>query len=545
MSGLLAISSSGLMAAQRALETTSHNITNASTDGYSRQRVEYGTKPAESTGGGYIGQGVNVTTVTRSYDQFITNRLNDSTSSFSEADGFLTMANQVDELMSGSTSGVPMTLKSFFNLANEVANNPSSISIRQSMISEADAVSKTFNEVSTQLNSFRTEINGQMQAMVTDVNIWAKAIAELNVKIVTDTKSNGGQQPNDLLDQRDTLLNKIAEKVGVSSIINSDGTMAVFVGNGLPLVLGLNNYAMSTASSGTDGSHLNILINGQDITPNITSGTLGGALRFRDTVLDPAQQQLGLVAAGLAGAFNDLHKTGFDLNGDPGIDMFSVGVPTVVPTSGSTGTITAAYDPIGASNLQASDYQLDYNGATYSLTRLSDNTVISIGGALPATVEGMVITETTPPTAGQASSFLIRPTFDAAFNLNTSITDPRLVAAAGTTGGSGSPISGDNTVALSLAALENTSLFGGKDTLNGAYGKLVSKVATLTQSGQNSRSAQEALLNSIKQTRENLAGVNLDEEAANLIKFQNAYQASAKAVSIASSIFDTLIGAIR
>lgn len=543
--GILATSTSGLMAAQRALETISHNIANASTDGYSRQRVEYGTKPAELTGGGYIGQGVNVTSVTRSYDQFITDRLNGSTSSFSEADGFSTMVTQVDDLVSNSTSGLPVALKSFFNLANEVANNPTSIPIRQSMLSQADAVSKAFNDMSTQFNGFRTQINGQMQTMVTDVNVMAKTIAELNVKILTDTRANGGQQPNDLLDQRDALLNKIAEKVGVSSITQSDGTVSVFVGNGLPLVLGLNSYAMSTAPSSSDGSHLDILINGQNITPSITGGTLSGALRFRDTVLDPAQQQLGLVAAGFAGAFNQLHTAGYDLNGDAGTAMFDVGAPAVVPASGSTGAITAAYDPANPGSLQASDYRLDYNGAAYSLTRLSDNAVIPIAGALPATVEGMTISVTTAPTAGQSSSFLIRPAFDAAFNIKSLITDPKLFAAAGTTGGSGSPIPGDNAAALKFAALENTLLFGGRNTLNTMYGKLVSNVATLAQSGQNSRSAQETLLNSVKQSRENLAGVNLDEEAANLIKFQNAYQASAKAVSVASSLFDTLIGAIR
>ena len=126
------------------------------------------------------------------------------------------------------------------------------------------------------------------------------------------------------------------------------------------------------------------------------------------------------------------------------------------------------------------------------------------------------------------------------------ITDPAKISAAGTTGGSGSPVPGDNTVALSLADLEKKSvLFGGKATFNDAYGQLVAKVGTLTNAAKISSSAQEVLLNQAKQNRENLAGVNLDEEAANLIKFQQSYQAAAQVVSVARSLFDTLIGAVR
>jgi flagellar hook-associated protein 1 FlgK len=545
--GLLATATSGLMAAQRALETTSHNIANAGTVGYSRQNVDYGTKIEQLTNSGYIGQGVNVTTVTRSYDQYITARVNASTSSFSEADGFSTMAAQVNDLVSSSTSGMPIAFKSFFNTANEVANNPSSIPIRQAMLSNADAVANSFNSMSNQLGMFRTQINGQMTSMASDVTVLAKGISELNVRILTETKSTGGWQPNDLLDQRDVLLNKMAEKVGIYSLVQSDGTMSVFAGNGLPMVLGSSSSVMSTAASSTDANHLEILINGQIITPSITGGTLNGALRFRDTILDPAQQQLGLVAAGFAGAFNQLHEAGFDLNGDAGTAMFEItGVSTASPipvahTLGSTGVVSAAYDSSTPGNLQASDYKLNYDGSSYSLTRLSDNTVSSIT-SFPTTVDGMTINVTTEPTAGQASNFIIRPTYSAAFNIKSLITDPTLVAAADSNTSGAQP--GNNKAALKFAAMENTALFG-LESLNMAYGKLVSNVATVTQSGKNSSTAQQILLNAVKETQSNLSGVNLDEEAANLIKLQNAYQASAKAVSIANSLIDTLIGAIR
>jgi flagellar hook-associated protein 1 FlgK len=265
--------------------------------------------------------------------------------------------------------------------------------------------------------------------------------------------------------------------------------------------------------------------------------------------LDPAQNQLGLVAAGFAVEFNKLHKTGFDLNGAAGLDMFkfagSATNVSVVPFQVSAATASATYDTAATGSLQPSDYRLDYDGATatYSLTRLSDNTAIFTGaGVLPPSVEGMVITAA--PVVGTSSSFLIRPTYRAGQDIQSVITDPRKIAAAGTTGVP--PISGDNAVALQLAGLEKKNvLFGAKSTLNDAYSQLISKVATLTHSAKVGRDAQQVLFNQAKQTRENMAGVNLDEEAANLIKFQNAYQASAQAISAAKSMFDVLISAVR
>lgn len=546
--GFLTTSLTGLMAAQRALETASHNVANVNTEGYSRQRAEQSARRPELTGNGYVGQGVNVNTVTRSYDQFVTNQLNSSTSLLSEAESYTIKASQVDNIVSNTVTGLPPALKAFFNAVNEVANNPTAVSVRQVMISEADALAKQFNLMTDQLNVFRAQNNGQMGSMVTDINAYAQSIADINVKIVTDaSRGNGGQPPNDLLDQRDLLLAQISEKVNTASVIMADGSMSVFIGDGQSLVLGTQTAKLSLISSTTDSSHKLVAINGQDITSSITGGALRGAIRFRDEVLDPAQNQLGLVAAGFAVEFNKLHKTGFDLNGVAGLDMFKfAGSPTnvpVVPFQTVGGTVTAAYDPTATGSLQPSDYRLDFNAGVYSLTRLSDNTTVYTNVAFPAaSVEGMILTQTVPLVAGD--SFLIRPTYLAGQDIQSVITDPRKIAAAGTTGVP--PILGDNAVALQLAGLEKKNvLFGAKSTLNDAYSQLISKVATLTHSAKVGRDAQQVLFNQAKQTRENMAGVNLDEEAANLIKFQNAYQASAQAISAAKSMFDVLISAVR
>ncbi|EIC29556.1 MULTISPECIES: flagellar hook-associated protein FlgK [Methylomicrobium] len=547
--GILETALTGLFASQRWLATTSQNISNVNTEGYSRQQVELSARPPQFTGAGYIGQGVNVVNITRSYDQFINQQLNSSTSAFAESDYLAGMASQVDTLVGNNDSGLPVTLKSFFSAVNDVANDPTSLAARQAMLGQAGSLAQQFNDMASSFDGLRDQTNKQMQATLDDINTYAQSIADLNVKITAEFGRTGGMQmPNDLLDQRDALITKIAEKINVSALNMDDGSVNLIIGKGQSLVSNASAATLSLAGSTFDNSYKDIVINGQPITQSITGGELSGELKFRDQILDPAQQQLGVLAAALSVQFNAIHNSGFDLNGAPGQDLFALGgtgmnVPvTVNPGLPGGGSIAATYDPANTANLNPSDYRLDYDGTNYTLTRLSDKQAINIAGfpGSPVNVEGMTISLSTPPTG--ASSFLIRPAFYAAENLKINIGDPEEIAAAG----NGASVPGDNTNALKLANLEQQPILsGGRSTLSSAYGQLVSQVGTSTQSAKTSQSAQQVLLNQAKQTRENLVGVNLDEEAANLIKFQNAYQAAAKAISVANSLFDTLIGAIR
>ena len=553
MANLLGTSLSGLLAAQRSIETTSHNISNVNTEGYSRQRAEQITKPAEFSGGGYVGTGVSVATVTRSYDQFITNQLLSSSAAFSEADSFANMASQVDNIVANESTGLSPALKTFFNSVNEVANYPSSIPVRQVMVSEAASLTQQFHTMSAQLENLGDQTNTQLQGIVNDINTYAKDIATLNVEIAYKSNRTSSEQlPNDLLDRRDFLISKIAEKVSVSTIPQQDGSLTVFIGNGQSLVLGANTNELSLAGSSTDYDQKNILMNGANITKQISGGELHGALKFRDEILQPAQHNLGLLAAGFAVEFNKIHTTGFDLNGVAGKEMFSLGTPNlavpVISDPSASGTVSAVYDPANTGKLYPSDYRLSYDGTNYTLNRLSDNTVTTFS-ALPSatTITGPGFTLTTS-TVAAGDSFLIRPTFAAAGKIETLISKPEELAAAGTNipGPPVAPVPGDNTAALALAALEKKSVLeNGKTTFSGAYGQMVAKIGTLTHAAKISSSAQGVLFNQAKQSRENVAGVNLDEEAANLIKFQNSYQAAAQAISVAQSLFDSLLGAVR
>jgi flagellar hook-associated protein 1 FlgK len=616
MSGLLATSLSGLMAAQRSLETIQHNIANVNTDGYSRQRVDQATNPAHFTGDGYVGQGVNVSNITRSYDQFINKQLSSSLSAFGDVDRYHQLATYIDNIMADPNTGMAPAMKRFFDAVHEVANDPSSIPSRQVLLSESGVLTQSFNTMNDRFEEIRTQNNNDISAAITDINSLAKSIADLNVQIVADLgKSQGLRQPNDLLDQQDALLSKLAELVNVSVIHQKDGSSSVFIGSGQALVLQAGAAQFTTVQSEFDPSHIGIgiqTINGiMDITAQITGGSLAGSLRFRDEVLDPAQQQLGRVAAGLAMEFNAMHEKGFDIDGAAGTAFFNfsgVAVP-VAPSSLNTGNalVTANFqdvnvNPLAAGNLDYSDFRLDYvnagGGVDYTLTRIRDNQVINLTATdtIPATGVFTLSFAATQPanidaidlpgiditvdlSGGQTISvgdqFMVRPTYSAAQKIGVNIDDPRKVAAATNIevdpitklpvpkldafgvpvlDALGNPVyviingpmPSDNRNALQLANLENKlGMLGGSASFSDAYGQIVSGIGTLTRAAGLSSSAQETLLNQAKESRESLAGVNLDEEAANLIRFQQAYQASAQSISVVRSLFDSLLGAVR
>lgn len=196
MTGLLGTALTGLMAFQRSLDTTSHNIANVNTEGYSRQRVELSARNAYYSTEGYVGQGVNVANISRSYDQFVNQQLNSGTSAFAESEWLSAMASQVDAIVADNESGLSASLDSFFGAVHNVASDPVSVSARQAMLDKADFLAQQFNTLSSYFGDLRAQTNGQMQATVDDINSYAQAIAELNARIVSDTAmATGGNCP--------------------------------------------------------------------------------------------------------------------------------------------------------------------------------------------------------------------------------------------------------------------------------------------------------------------------------------------------------------
>jgi flagellar hook-associated protein 1 FlgK len=388
------------------------------------------------------------------------------------------------------------------------------------------------------LREIEQGVNSQITTSVTLINSYGEQIAQLNDAIGRAQRSTG-QPPNDLLDQRDQLVLDLNKEIKATVVKQDDGVYNIFIGNGQPLVMGNKASQLVATSAPTNPEKIEIGYKTQSggIVPvgdaGFSGGRLGGLLEFRSKSLEPAQNALGRIGIALASEFNTQHAAGIDRNGAVGAAFFNVAPPVVNAHAGNTGAGVVGATLADAGQLTTSDYMLRYDGTQYSLTRLSDNTTFS-----PVTngdvVDGVQLSLSGSPAAGD--SFLIRPTVNGATSFSTLITDPAKLAAAGSTA------AGDNSNVLALAGLQTRNLVAGDTTsFQGAYGQLVSQVGNKTRELEVTSAAAGGLLTEATQTLQSESGVNLDEEATNLLRYQQAYQAAAKVMDIASKLFDTLL----
>jgi flagellar hook-associated protein 1 FlgK len=543
-SGLLGIATSGLTAFQRSLTTTGHNISNVNTEGYSRQRVDLTERPPQFTGAGFLGNGVDIASVTRSYDNFLNNQVRISTSTHAELDVYHSMSAQVDNILADKDAGLSSSLQAFFNAVQGVANDPTSIAARRVMLTEGETLAKRFNTLDSRMNELRGQTNQGLAESVDEMNNLASGIAALNERIVVALGQSGGKQPpNDLLDQRNLLLEKLSKQVDTRAIELDDGSLSVFIGTGQTLVMGSYASSLKLQDSAYDPNRKDIALSvggsgSVVITDNLSGGQVDGLLNFASRVLDPTQNDLGRIAAGLAVQFNAQHRLGYGLDGDTGLDFFAAPSVSVLGRSGNAGVITASFADVN--QLTASDYRIDRSAGGAVVTDLHTNTVTTYTSAT-FTHEGLAFDVSA---AAVGDSFLVQPTRRVAGELTLTLTDSRQIAASASDTATGTV--GDNGNVRALAALQTgRNLLNGKASYQDAYSAIVGDVGSLTKAAEVNSTAQKNLLDHAIQARDSVSGVNLDEEAANLIKFQQSYQAAAQLITVVNSTFDALIGAIR
>lgn len=456
-SGLLSIAMTGINSAQSGLMTTSNNIANLNTEGYNRQRIIQASNFTVMTGAGGLGQGSHVITVERMYSQALNKQVLNAQSNVSSLDAYLGQVSQIDNMLADQSAGLTPVMQQFFDGIQAVAANPSSISARQSMITAASTMVGSFQSMYARLDELEKGVNAQVTSLVNTINGYTQQIGEINDNIVKSSALNG-QPANDLLDKRDQLVADLNKLVKVDVSTNDDGSFNVFVGSGQQLVVGSRVTQMAAVASAADPSRIVAGLVGvtgvvQELPESLISGgSLGGMISFRSEALDTAFNQLGLMAASVTSTFNAQHALGEDMlgkiSGDPGFisNFFSVTAPSVIAKSSNAPagpTVSASFTAASNNgtnfytNLTGSDYQLSYDGANFSLKRLSDNTtwtgasIAAINTALAGAPQGFTLSAT----AGAFSagdSFLIQPTRDAArlFSVDPSLAaDPRLVAA--------------------------------------------------------------------------------------------------------------------
>ncbi|WP_153109236.1 flagellar hook-associated protein FlgK [Propionivibrio limicola] len=449
-SGIYSIGVSGLQGAQLGLATTSHNIANANTDGYSRQRILQASNIGVATGAGYVGQGMHVTTIERVYSSHMTAQINSAQAKVSSLEAYSTELTYLNNVLSDTDAGLAPAINTFFEGINQVSSDPSSLTTRQTLVSSAQAMTSRFQSLNTLVEDQYKSINSQIQGYVTSVNSYSEQIATLNKQIIVAESANS-QPPNDLYDQRDQLVNELNELVGAKVVTNTDGSYNVYFGNGQPLVTGTQVTRLTTMNSSQDPTRVVVGIetgsNDIELPESvITGGSLSGVLEYRSEVLDDVSNRLGQLAVSMALTFNAQHDLGQDLLGNAGSDVadfFTIGEATAFSSDPTAPDLDIQYqveqaeDGTFYTNLTASDYRLQYDGTEFSLTRLSDNTqwsgadLTALNTALENDPQGFTISTTGTIAAG--TSYLIQPTRGAASDIGvnaTIVADVRQIAAA-------------------------------------------------------------------------------------------------------------------
>jgi flagellar hook-associated protein 1 FlgK len=636
------------MAANHAgLQVTGHNIANANVRGYSRQIVEMQTSQGQFTGAGFFGRGVDVATVVRAHDEFLTKEAATTASLAAMDRTRLEHLQRLEQMFRPGEAGLGFSAHQFVNAMADVANQPADFATRSIALARAGDFAQRIQSAAEELDSIQASVASSVRNAVAEVNALAKGIALANQRIA-EVKGLG-QPANDLLDERDRMVAKISEHVKVTRIDNSDGTIGLFVGGGQRLVLGTQADRLYAAADAADPSRIAIAIGEGDKRRALTAESLGGggiagSLNFQNHDLVAGRNEIGRYAAALGHAVNEQQLLGANLHvphgSIPSQPMFAIGAPLALANANNArdpagNPLTAvALTVVDGSALQASDYDLrPLDGGppgSYTLTRLSDGVSATVTSG--SVVDGIRIDVSGAPMA-TSDKFLLQPVARASVGFAKLLDNPRDLAAASpliattdpanvgtavvadfgvttsplpvpgatariqfgdnsgnyswqlldasnavvgsgtgswTPGGripasgdingfsmqlSGVPRTGDvltvaptpasamqtnNGNALAMLKLREAPIVGGRD-LAAAYGESLAQIGVRIQAAKSSSEITGAVARQAEDARSSKSGVNLDEEAARLIQYQQGYQAAARMLQTAQSLFDSLV----
>lgn len=473
---LLNIGVSGLLANQAALRTVGHNISNADSPGYSRQSVVQGTNTPQFSGAGFAGTGVEVQSIRRVVDEFAVDQIRLDSSVYNELQTFTNNIDQIDSLLADTATGLAPGIQSFFSSLNAASDDPTSIPVRQLVISEAEGLVQRFSTVQSRLEQHNDTLNQQLDTTSAEISNLARGIADLNKNIVAATGRGQGSEPNDLLDRRDELLRQLSELVSVNIIDKERNAVDIFIGNGQGLVVGDRASVLTTVPGETDPFRKDLaFVSGdlqQTVTPLIKGGKIGGILNFRDQVLDETINSVGRLALTIADELNDQHALGLDLDGLFG-GLFFADInaeanqrarihPDKDNRSGNETRLGATITDTNA--LTESDYILAFpgpGGQRFVLTRVEDGEILQKGllsGALPETIkaEGFNITVETGEVQ-EGDRFLVTPTRFGGRDLQVEIERPERLAVASAISAQSSLGNNGSAKILSTEAIDVTT----------------------------------------------------------------------------------------
>lgn len=546
----------GLLAQQLAIEVTGQNIANVETEGYSRQDVTFeANTPRHAIKYGsmhQIGTGVRVAGIERAHDQFLFEQIMDEGDLTGSTEVKKDIFEQLEILFNeGSGRSLNDALSSFFASVHDLATNARGLPERADLVSKAENLASTFNQTGKQLYTIQRNIDATIETEVTEINLLTTQIGKLNENIHASEPASQ-YKANDLRDNRDRLVKELSKKIDIQLIEESDSQISLTLKDGTALVLKDQVFDLSVSINGNNESFYDVYIDTgsttKDITSTITGGELRGYLDMRDTEVESILDKMNILSASFIQEFNGIHRAGFGVDGSSGLDFFSALDVTVDHDVDNTGTAVVSMTNASPTTISVDEFEIaftDSNAFTLNnlTTNASSGTFTFTTGSTFNIKDGFAVTISGAAVSGDKVTFSVSEDSASGMAVSSTITANTRKIAAGTT------TNGDGANALLMADLQNTLSFNsvtwsgsgsGSYTFDEYYNAVVSTIGIESFSAQSTLRQQEGIMLQLNSRRESISGVSIDEEMIKMIKFQQAYNASARMISVVDEMLDTL-----
>ena len=546
----------GLLAQQLAIEVTGQNIANVETEGYSRQDVTFeANTPRHAIKYGsmhQIGTGVRVAGIERAHDQFLFEQIMDEGDLTGSTEVKKDIFEQLEILFNeGSGRSLNDALSSFFASVHDLATNARGLPERADLVSKAENLASTFNQTGKQLYTIQRNIDATIATEVTEINLLTTQIGKLNENIHASEPASQ-YKANDLRDNRDRLVKELSKKIDIQLIEESDSQISLTLKDGTALVLKDQVFDLSTSINGNNESFYDVYIDTgsttKDITSTITGGELRGYLDMRDTEVESILDKMNILSASFIQEFNGIHRAGFGVDGSSGLDFFSALDVTVDHDVDNTGTAVVSMTNASPTTISVDEFEIAFTGSNaFTLNNLTTNassgTFTFTTGSTFNIKDGFAVTISGAAASGDKVTFSVSEDSASGMAVSSTITANTRKIAAGTT------TNGDGANALLMADLQNTLSFNsvtwsgsgsGSYTFDEYYNAVVSTIGIESFSAQSTLRQQEGIMLQLNSRRESISGVSIDEEMIKMIKFQQAYNASARMISVVDEMLDTL-----
>lgn len=604
-----------IMAHTDAITTAGHNISNANTEGYSRQRVQlkefdplYKPDLERAERAGMIGQGMDSQSINRVRDELLDQRITEqqhSESYWETRNKYYTMIEQIYN--EPDDVSIRSNMDKFWEGWQELSVHPESQAARQAVVTRGESLADSIKTKWEALMGVGNLINGDIEATVKQVNDYTRQIASLNAEIV---RSRGmGDNPNDLLDRRDLLVDKLSKIINITSDMRDSDEFMVHL-DGHVLVQGgvARSFDLETVVDNNGYDKLVWKDTGNEAV--IKGGTLGALIELRDVDIRSEVQSLNTMTMNFSDLVNDIHRNGYGANNVTGLDFFTqhsfvenvngnydrdgdgtldhsyifrftgttklnpqeqIGLEGVMTLSGSGGNVQVAYHPtdtvetvinrINDSNGEVKAY-LDRNnnlvlkGTTASAVENPDFVIrhVEDSGFFLTGYTGILqasgaagaydYAQADAVQALAGAQFAVSPVLNPAgyIEVNQALKNDVMSVAAAYKDNSGNVNAGDGRAAVEIAAIRNTKvMIGHERTFDDYFADSVTNVGLKGEQAENMHLSHSAVMEDLRSLRDSISGVNIDEELADIIKFQHGYNAAAKFVTVWDSLLDTII----